>query len=490
MFKTYIVGCKWIVRSVVFLLTLSANSVFAEEKQGFKVALSRAPITMDSRYATDAASIRLLRILSGGLVKLNKDFLYEPDIAKDYTNHNFQTYTFTLPNIHFSDGEKLTAQHIKTFYESIMSEGSTSPLAGLLADVERITTPDLQHISFVLKKKNPWFLTVLETPIFKINTEGRIEHPVGLSNLKFIKKSDTGDVWIEDGQRTIQLQVVQDPTVRVLKLMRGEVDVVYNDLPDELLKYTTKKGYDIARQSSASYTYMGFNLESGITANRAFRKALAYAIDREKIMQTLLQGNASLARSLLLDSHPAVYPAEIESYNPEKAIEILDGLGENRPEKLHLSVTTNPFVLRIAQVIQQQLKAVGIDMEISSSEWGSFYGNIKKGNFESYILTWVGRFQPDIFRTFFHSDMKPPHGANRGRYHNAEMDTLLDGITHAENKQEIYENAIAVQKLQEAEKIYLPLWRRDHSVVMAKNISGCEIPSDGGYEGLLACTKQ
>lgn len=499
----YLLPPKWMQWSVVFLLFYTLFAIFSEnavagiaknQENTLRVALSRAPITLDARYATDAGSIRLLRILSGGLVKLDENFAHQPDIAKSYTHEMFQKYKFILADKYFSDGEKLNSQHVKNFYESIMQDGSSSPLKGSFADVEAIKITANNQIEFHLSRPNPWFLTALETPIFKINSNDRIEKPIGLSNIEFIKKTDIGDVWLADKNRIIKLQVIKDPTVRVLKLMRGEIDVIYNDLPDELLTYTSNNGYLSNRKESASYTYIGFNLESGITSNKELRKALAYAINRKQIMNTLLGGNASPAHSLLLNTHPAVYKAEIEEYSPEKAVKILEVMGYKKNKNgerlsLNMSVTTNPFVLRIAQIIQQQLKEIDIHMTISSSEWGSFYGNIKKGNFESYILTWVGRFQPDIFHTLFHSSMKPPNGANRGRYDNPKMDLLLDGIKNGETTVDIHKNAIAVQKLQDEEKIYLPLWRRDHAVVMAKNITDCKIPADGGYEGLLECSK-
>jgi hypothetical protein len=70
------------------------------------------------------------------------------------------------------------------------------------------------------------------------------------------------------------------------------------------------------------------------------------------------------------------------------------------------------------------------------------------------------------------------------------MDMLLDIIKNDPNQTAIQRAAVLVQTLQDKEKIYLPLWRRDHAVVMAKNITGCKIPSDGGYEGLLECLKK
>lgn len=498
---------KWIYCSVVFLaffaifVTKSTANEEFDATNILNVAVASAPVTLDSRYATDASSIRVLRLISAGLVKLDEKFKYQPDIAISYSHENYQKYTFILKDIYFSDGEKLTSTQVKNFYTSIFASGSKSPLSGLFSDVKEIKTPNKNTIEFYLTKPNPWFLTALETPILKINNKNkttRIETPIGLitdKNIKFIKQTNTGNIWLKHKNNILKLQVIKDPIVRVLKLIRSEIDVVYNDLPEELYNYTKNKGYENIRVPSASYTYIGFNLKTGATANIAVRKALSYAINRPYIIKYLLNDNAKIAESLLLSNNPAFYPAKINSYNPKKAIKILEDAGYTANKngirlELNLSVTTNPFVLRVAQVIQQQLKDVGIKLTISSSEWGSFYANIKKSNFESYILSWVGRFQPDIFYSFFHSSMKPPYGANRGRYSNPKMDKLLENIKSAQTTKEINKNAIAVQKLQDEEKIYLPLWRRNHGIVMAKNIKNCKMPVDGGYEGLLQCVKK
>ena len=81
---------------------------------------------------------------------------------------------------------------------------------------------------------------------------------------------------------------------------------------------------------------------------------------------------------------------------------------------------------RIAEAIKEQLQQVGIELEIRSYEWGTFYSDIKKGNFHLYSLAWVGVMDPDILFQIFHSSSVPPNGDNRGRYVNAEVDRLLE----------------------------------------------------------------
>ena len=80
----------------------------------------------------------------------------------------------------------------------------------------------------------------------------------------------------------------------------------------------------------------------------------------------------------------------------------------------------------MAAVLQQQLRAAGIRLQIRSAEFGTFYADVTKGAFQMYALRWIGRNEdPDIFRYAYGSGSFPPKGGNRGRYANARVDALL-----------------------------------------------------------------
>ena len=72
------------------------------------------------------------------------------------------------------------------------------------------------------------------------------------------------------------------------------------------------------------------------------------------------------------------------------------------------------------------MSRVGIELEIRTYEWGTFYEDIKQGNFHLYSLAWVGVTDPDIYYNLFHSVSVPPNGDNRGRYNNPAIDALLE----------------------------------------------------------------
>ena len=175
------------------------------------------------------------------------------------------------------------------------------------------------------------------------------------------------------------------------------------------------------------------------------------------------------------------------AFDPEKAKRLLKvaGFDENNPLEIVYKTSNSPFRVRLATIIQYQLKQVGIQVDVRSYDWGTFYGDIKAGRFQMYSLSWVGLKIPDIFRYVFHSTSLPPNGANRGRYKDAIADAMIEA---AESKQNLAEQAKLYQSLQaylHEQLPYIPLWYEDNILVTAKDISGYTLASDGNYDGLL-----
>ena len=160
------------------------------------------------------------------------------------------------------------------------------------------------------------------------------------------------------------------------------------------------------------------------------------------------------------------------------------GYGPDRPLRLVYKTSSDPFRIRLATVIQSQLQAVGIDLDLRSFDWGTFFGDIKAGRFQLYSLTWVGLRTPDSFRYIFGSGSLPPNGANRGRFASEAVDKLLD---RADGEQSLEERAASYRQIQQIlhRKLpYVPLWYEDQLAVSRREIAGYRVMADGNYDGL------
>jgi peptide/nickel transport system substrate-binding protein len=233
---------------------------------------------------------------------------------------------------------------------------------------------------------------------------------------------------------------------------------------------------------------MGFNLKDPILRSRKVRQAIAHAIDRQAVIQHLLGGLAVPATGVLSSMNWAYEPA-VESYvyDPQKAKRLLDEAGYKDPDgpgpekrfTLTYKTSQNELRRRIGEAIQGFLGEVGIEARMRSYEWGTFFSDIRKGNFQLYTLTWVGITDPDIYYYLFHSKSLPPDGANRGAYLNPEMDLLIERGRVLQDRQARKEVYGHIQKIVARDLPYVSLWNEVNVVVMDQRVRGFVLRPDG-----------
>ncbi|MCE9624617.1 MAG: ABC transporter substrate-binding protein, partial [Deltaproteobacteria bacterium] len=262
-----------------------------------------------------------------------------------------------------------------------------------------------------------------------------------------------------------------DDTTRVLQLLRGEVDLVQNAIPLVMAQWLRQKTkLEMASDTGINYAYLAFNFRDPQLQDKRVREAIALAINRDLLIQYRLKGFARKATGILAPSNWC-YESEVRDYgyDPERAKTLLDEAGLKDPDgsgpkpRLTLTLKTSNKRDRVAmaRAISEQLKQVGIQLEVRPYEWGTFFRDIKTGNFQMYSSTWVGVTEPDIFYYAFSSDQYPPKGANRGYYSNPELDRLLEegrASTVTSTRKEIYSQ---VQKILSKDLPYVSLWYED-----------------------------
>jgi peptide/nickel transport system substrate-binding protein len=494
------VARRALVLTVVLLAGLAAAACSRTPHTGLRFGLPVMPVTLDPRFATDAVSARIDRLLYQALVDFDASAMPRPALA-DWQEVSPTVYRFTLktPRAGFSNGERLTARDVKATYDSILDERNASPQRLSLANIEAIAVEGDEVIEFRLRRPDLLFPGRLGIGILPADLiaagHGFNRGPVGSGPFELAAWPDEGRLQLRRRSDGLALEfvAVADPTVRVLKLLRGEIDMLQNDLPPEMIAYLKgRPEVAVTEGAGSNFAYLGFNLQDAATGRPEVRAAIAGALDRAAIIKYVLGGAAHLADSILPPDHWAGNPALTPvPYDPAGARRLLAqaGYGPEHPLRLVYKTSTDPFRLRLATIVQSQLSAVGIQVELHSLDWGTFYGDIKAGNFQMYSLLWVGIKLPEIFHYAFYSASIPPDGANRGRFASPLADRLIEEAEAADTLAGQAERFRALQTDLLAELPYVPLWYEDHVFVARRGVEGYRISRDGNYDGLIYVTR-
>jgi len=451
-------------------------------------AISQAPLNLDPRYATDAASERLNRLLYQGLVDFDAHTKPQASVAS-WQQLSPLSYQFTLSEQrrlfyypasaeHKAKARKLTAYDVKATYDSITAL-SDSPHSAEFSNLKNIVVANERTVLFYLNAPDRHFpakllLGILPAELVESQHDfARL--PVGSGPLVLL---DSHNKWrlqrLDDGQ-LISLVEVKDPTVRMLKLVHAEVDLIQGDLPPESVRYLqAKPGLTVKTAVGVNFSYLGLNTQDPQLKKLKVRQALAHAIDRQEIIDKAMLQHSRLGGAILPPEHYAqqqTLPAY--AYDPALARRLLQEAGVSLPLKLVYKTSTDAQRLRLATIMQAQMRLAGIDLEIRSLDWATFFAEIKQGNFQLYGLTWVGVKTPEIYAQAFASDSVPPKGFNRGRYQDAELDKLLST-----------EDWQAVTRRVHQQLPYIPLWYEGQFAAMQKGMQNYSPKADGNWDDL------
>ena len=473
------------------------------------VGLEANPTQLDPRLSADAASSRINDLLFSRLFRKNEAGEPVEEIVDEWEQTDPTTYRFRLRGgIRFHDGRPLDAHDIRYTFESLMDSALGSPLRSSYQVIESIECPDPFTIQFRLREPYAPLLISLDLGIL-MGPAGRDREEysppafVGTGPFHFVSwiqnqeiRLKANPVYFEGAPRIreIRLRIVPDDTVRILELQKGGIHLLQNNIEPEVLRSLEREpGFLVQKRQGTHYSYLGFNLEDPILRSLKVRQAIAHAIDRRAIIEHLLGGLAVPATGVLSSSHWAYEPeVETYAYDPQRARRLLDEAGYEDPDgpgpakrfTLTYKTSQNELRRRIGEAIQSLLGEVGIDVRIRSYEWGTFFSDIRKGNFQIYSLTWVGITDPDICYYLFHSRSIPPDGANRGGYRNPEVDRLLERGRLLQGREERRGVYGQVQKILARDLPYVSLWNEVNVAVMDRRLRGFVLQPDGNFLSL------
>lgn len=398
-------------------------------------------------------------------------------------------------DLFFSDGKKVSSDDVIFTINSILYDEPVSPKRSELEVIKEVRK--LDNLTFEIELKRP-FAPMLTLLNFGIVEKGAIfdpdKTPVGCGYYK-IKDFERGrQIFLTENifskekpkVKMVLLKVVEDPTIRSLELLRGTLDIVVNDLPYDSIRSFEKRGFNVVNSNGANYSYIGLNCRKHPLDKKDVRRAIAMAVPREKILKNIIRGFGRESTGLISPENWAYHKTQNPPYNPKLSIEILDNLGFVKNDEgvrfsLSYKISMNKVSRFVAEAVSENLKQIGIKVDIETLEWGTFYDDIKRGNFDMFSLNWIGIKDPDAFRFRFHSQMAPPYGFNRGGYINPHLDSLLTAgseETNLEKRKEIYKD---VQEILSEDCPYINLWWPNIVVVANKRIKPFKVPSDGNF---------
>jgi peptide/nickel transport system substrate-binding protein len=487
------------------------------------VILESSPNNLDLRQGTDAQSSRVGGLIFDALVKKDDHYNLQPWLATSWEQPDPLTWVIHLRDgVRFSDGRPLEAADIVWTIESLIDPKLTaglpggtlvSALSGNFASVDRAEARDRLTVVVHLKRPDAGLLFNMSDGLFGVVPRGSGSdfglHPVGSGPFKFVSQVQDKEVIVERNHECwsntadaagnierVRFMVVPDGITSALELRKGSADVSSNALtPDMVYALRDTPGLETSRATGSNVWYLNFNVTDGALHDKRVRQAIALAIDRPAIIASLWRGHARLAESLLPEGHwAAAAHDQLTQYphDPTRAQALLDAAGYRADKtgvriRLTLKVSTEEETRLLAAVLQQQLRAAGIQLSIRSAEFGTFYSDVTKGAFQMYVLKWVGSNEdPDIFRYMYSSASLPPKGANRGRYTNPQVDALLAKAAQ-ETGPPIEVEARRRAEYVEVEQILAddmpsePLWYPDSEVVHTTRLEGVRAQGDGNF---------
>ncbi|HTR87028.1 MAG TPA: ABC transporter substrate-binding protein [Reyranella sp.] len=369
------------------------------------------------------------------------------------------TYSFTIRTTTFHDGSAADAPAVKKNFDRLMDKSSpvyderaARSLVLITALIESTAAPDAR--TFVIKLKQPFagLLRLLTDQRMSIVSAAALDqykgdelaqHPVGSGPYRIAKFENGGQVELVRNPNfwggrpkldRIVFRPIYDPTTAATELQTGAVDMIASAGSQQIEQLKGQKGVTVQYPEPANLYFIRFNLKLAPTDNADFRRALNYAINRDAI--SALVGGQMTPKYGPVPRGNEIYQkgfAEIYAYDPAKAKALIAQSGVAQPVTLKLMVPIsgpgNAMARQVFELIQQDLKAVGVGVEpqyldftaMISAESGGY-----KGVNGSYNGWTTGANAEYWFERMFSGSQQPPRGVNRGYYDNPDVNALFD----------------------------------------------------------------
>ena len=507
-----------------FALLLSGCRTGTDADAPFVMVMESQPGSLDPLRGNDAQSERLRQLMFNSLVRKNEQLEYVGELATDpiQVSEDRRTYTFTLrEGVTFHDGRPLTSADAKYTLEALLASDSPKATPFFVGTgearqprIEAIETPDPRTL--VIRLRESWlelFVNLVPIPIIAqgssvTETRNPPAPPMGSGPFRFASRDEAQqsidmeayeNYWEgASNVKRLRVRVVLDTGTLQSELLSGRVDLAVNTSlsPDAYEALAQNPNLKVEQAPGTNIVYLGFNTQNAPLNDARVRQAAAYAINREQLVQELMRGQARIAHSILPPESWAYSAGQQYTYDPARARQILDEAGyrATHPNGMRfaqpigfLISASSATINRYASVIQNQLREVGLPVEIATMEDNTLRQALVNGQYQITTSRWVGGNQDPVFlRDLFMSTS--PVIFNRSRYNNPQLDPILRDATAATDRERARTLYVQAQEIISRDVPMLPLWYPSNIVVARRHVGNIRIDASGDWRFVRSVT--
>jgi peptide/nickel transport system substrate-binding protein len=463
----------------------------AAVKDSLTVGVVAEPTTLDPSKGNDLLTFTLQYQPFDTLIKEDQDGNLVPQLAEDWeANEDGTEITFHLKEgVKFHNGETMTADDVVFSFNRAMESSYTSRITGSMESIEKI---DDKTVKLTLKYPYGPIYGSIATANMGIVSQKAVEeneeefgrNPVGTGPYKLVEWRSGDRIVFESfpeyfkGEAAIKdltFKIIPDTSTALVALENGEVDMLLAPSAADRQNILNNENLQLYETEEASYLFVAFNTENGTFADKKLRQALSYAIDKEAVILGALEGNGT---PLDAPMPPGVfgYPEDFKGnpYNPEKAKQLLAEAGYPDGLSVNLKAMESVTYSKPAEIIQENLRLVGIDANLELMERGAYLQDVYTDtNYEITVLVVSALVMDADLITYgrFHSSMVGG-GNNFTRFQNEEMDAALELGRTSQDLAEREEAYLKVTEIVAEEAPLIPVMSGMRMIAAHKDLNG------------------
>lgn len=468
-----------------------------KEEKTITIAEKAEIKTLDPQKTVDSASLSVIQMINQKLFKIDNDGNIIPEIAEEVTKVDTKTTLIKIKrDLFFSNGEPVTVDDVLFSLNRAKESPRMTQDFYMIESFEKVDDATIKVKTFYEAGNLLHKLASMGASIMNKKALEENENNIIGSGMFKLKEWVAGDrIVLERNEyfkeansnvKEIIIKFIPEANSRMIMLETGEVDIAEALLPLDFQKISREDDkFTTVEMQSSSNMFIGFDLRDKHLSDKRVRQAIAYAINNQDIVDSIYNGSATVATSPI----PKITTGHNENSNPyeqniEKAKELLAEVGYPNGFDIVLNVNEDNQRVDTAVVIQDNLKAIGINVQIKTYQWASYVAFVENPSQEKgmFLMAWnIANDDPDeLLYPLYHSSQIDAH-TNVVFYRNEDFDSLISKARETIDKEkriDLYKKAQDI--IQEDLPHYAILYPMQN-FAYKKNIKGIEVNKRGYF---------